>query len=105
MDYVIVNSTNQDTQVQVRGRVNNDLRNLYLLNDGSQPIDLPDEFLGIELFSEGKDRLCDFVNVKNPYRKKYKWNTVKELLLGSGYGIKEDRRNNLRYAVITLSTA
>lgn len=104
VDYVIVNSTNQDTQVQVRGRVNGDLKNLYLLNDGTQAIDLPDEFLNVRLFSEGKDRLCDFVNVKNPYRKQYKWPTVKTLLIDSGYDISEGRQNNMRFAVISLST-
>ena len=105
IDYVIVNSTNQDTQIQVRGRVNSDLHNLFLLNDGSEPIDLPEELIGIELFAEGKNRVCDYVNIKNPYRKKYKWPTVKELLFASGYEIREGRRDNLRYAVITLPTA
>ncbi len=105
IDYVIVNSTNRDTQIQVRGRVNSDLRNLFLLNDGSEPIDLPEEFIGIELFAEGKDRVCDYVNIKNPYRKQYKWTTVKSLLIDSGYEIREGRRDNLRYAVITLPTA
>lgn len=104
VDYVIVHSTNLDTQIQVRGRVNSDLNTLYLLNDGSQRIELPDEFLGIKLFKEGKDRLCDFVNIKNPYRKKYKWTTIKELLLEDGYDIAEKRQDNLRYVVITPST-
>lgn len=105
VDYVIVNNTNQDTQVQVRGRVNGDLKSLYLLNDGTQPIDLPDEFLNVELLNEGKERLCELINVKNPYRRQYKWTTVKTLLIDSGYDIREGRKNNLRYAVITLPTA
>lgn len=102
VDYVIVNSTNQDTQVQVRGRVNGDLNNLYLLNDGTQPIDLPDEFLNVRLFNEGKERVCDFANLKNPYRKQYKWPTVKELLEGDGYVVSEGRQDDKRYAVISL---
>ena len=101
VDYVIVNNSNQDTQVQVRGRVNGDLKTLYLLNDGTQKIDLPDEFLETRLFTEGKDRLCDFLNFKNPSRKQYKWPTVKTLLIESGYIISEGRDNNLRYAVIS----
>lgn len=87
----------------MRGRVNGDLKNLYLLNDGTQAIDLPDEFLNVRLFGEAKDRLCDFVNVKNPYRKQYKWPTVKTLLIDSGYDISEGRQNNQRYALISLS--
>ena len=105
VDYVIVNSTNQDTQVQVRGRVNNDLRNLYLLNDGTQPIDLPDEFLNVKLFAEGKERLCDFVNLKNPYQRQYKWPTVKTLLMDNDYIITEGREKNMRFAVISLPSA
>ena len=105
VDYVIVNSTNQDTQVQVRGRVNNDLRNLYLLNDGTQPIDLPDEFLNVKLFAEGKERLCDFVNLKNPYRRQYKWPTVKTLLMDNDYTITEGREKNMRFVVISLPSA
>ena len=102
VDFVIVNSTNQDTQVQVRGRVNGDLNNLYLLNDGTQPIDLPDEFLNVRLFNEGKERVCGFANLKNPYRKQYKWPTVKELLEGDGYVVSEGRQDDKRYAVISL---
>lgn len=102
VDYVIVDSTNEDTQVQVRGRVNGDLKWLYLLNNGTEPIILPDEFLGVKLFVPDKTRLCEFVNKKNPYNRPYRWPTVKALLLDYGYTIDEGRDNNLRYAIITL---
>lgn len=102
VDYVIVNSTNRDTQVQVRGRVNNDLKCLYLLNDGTEPIILPDEFLGVPLFTEDKARLCSIVNLKDPYNVPYKWTTVKTILLDTGYQISLGRKNNKRYAIITL---
>ena len=78
------------------------MNNLYLLNDGTQPIDLPDEFLNVRLFNEGKERVCDFANLKNPYRKQYKWPTVKELLEGDGYVVSEGRQDDKRYAVISL---
>lgn len=102
VDYVIVNSTNSDTQVQVRGRVNSDLKCLYLLNDGTEPIILPDEFLGVPLFTEDKDRLCSIVNLKDPYNVPYKWPTVKSILLDCGYQITLGRKSNKRYAIITL---
>ena len=102
VDYVIVDSTNEDTQVQVRGRVNGDLKWLYLLNGGTEPIILPDEFLGVKLFVPDKTRLCEFVNKKNPYNRPYRWPTVKALLLDYGYTIDEGRDNNQRYAIITL---
>lgn len=103
VDYVIVNNTDIDTQVQVRGRVNGDLKNLYLLNDGTAPIILPDKFLGVRLFTEDKARLCEFVNLKNQYNRLYKWKTVKNLLIEWGYCISEGRADNLRYAIITHS--
>ena len=102
VDYVIVNNTNSDTQVQVRGRVNSDLKCLYLLNDGTEPIILPDEFLGVPLFTEDKDRLCSIVNLKDPYNVPYKWNTVQKILLDCGYQITLGRKKNKRYAIITL---
>lgn len=105
VDYVIVDNTNPDTQTQVRGRVNGDLKRLYLLNDGTKEIILPDPFLDTELFTDGKDRLCEYLNIKSRYRKKYKWPTVKEMLKEQGYKVSDDnRRNNKRYAVISLPT-
>ena len=101
VDFVIVNSTNSDTQIQVRGRVNSDLKTLYLLNNGTEPIDLPDEFIGVPLFREDKNRLCDLVNLKNPYYVRYKWTTVKSVLLDCGYQIVERRKDNKRYVIIT----
>lgn len=101
VDYVIVHSSNEDTQVQVRGRVNNDLKRLYLPASKDDPIELPDRFLGIELFSQDKNELCDYINLKNPYNRPYRWTTIKSLLIDNDYTITEGRRNNLRFAVIT----
>ena len=102
VDYVIVNSTNDDTQVQVRGRVNSDLKCLYLLNDGTEPIVLPDEYIGVPLFVKDKSKPCDFVNLKDPYNVKYKWPTVRTVLNDCGYQITDGRENNKRYSIITL---
>lgn len=103
VDYVVVNSTNPDTQVQVRGRVNSDLKCLYLLNDGTEPVVIPDEYIGVPLFAEDKARLCEFVNVKDPYNVPYKWTTVHKLLPDWGYQVSEGRKSNKRYAIITLA--
>ena len=85
--------------------MNGDLKRLYLLNDGTKEIILPDPFLDTELFTDGKDRLCEYLNIKSRYRKKYKWPTVKEMLKEQGYKVSDDnRRNNKRYAVISLPT-
>lgn len=101
VDYVIVNSSNEDTQVQVRGRVDNDLKRLYLPATKDDPIEVPDRFLGIELYTPDKRELCAYLNLKNPYSRPYRWTTIKDLLPKSDYSISEKRRNNLRYVVIT----
>ncbi len=102
VDYVIVNSTNEDTQVQVRGRVNGDLKRLYLRNDGTQPLVVPDEYLNKELFTPDRNELCKIINLKNKSNRLYKWPTVKTLLLDSGYVITDGRQNNKYYSIITI---
>lgn len=101
VDYVIVNSTNYDTQVQVRGRVNNDLKRLYIPATKTDPIELPEKFLGIRLFSQDKAELCELINLKNPYNRPYRWTTIKNLLIENDYTLTESRQNNLRYVIIT----
>ena len=101
VDYVIVNSSNTDTQVQVRGRVNNDLKRLYLPATKADPIELPDKYLGVRLFTQEKNELCDLINLSNPYNRPYRWTTVKSLLIDNDYTLSEGRQNNLRYVVIT----
>ena len=101
VDYVIVASSDEDTQVQVRGRVNNDLKRLYLPATKTDPIELPDKYLGERLFTPDKSALCDFVNLKNPYNRPYRWPTVKSLLIENDYSISEGRENYKRFVVIT----
>ena len=101
VDYAIVASSDEDTQIQVRGRVNSDLKRLYLPATKTDPIELPDKFLGVRLFTADKSALCDFVNLKNPYNRPYRWRTVKDLLIENDYSISEGREDNLRFAVIT----
>ena len=103
VDYVIVNSSDEDTQIQVRGRVNNDLKYLYLPSTNNDPITIPDDFLGVKLFTQQKSALCDLLNLKNQYGRPYRWTTIKNLLPESGYAISEGRQNYLHYAIITKS--
>lgn len=101
IDYVIVDCSSADTQVQVRGRVNSDINRIYLLSEKLEPVVVPDEFLGVELYTKDKARLCDCLNVKNKYNRQYKWQTVKKLIEDSGYCVQESRKGNLHYAIIT----
>ena len=104
VDYVIVNHTNEDIQTQVRGRVDHDLDTLYLRADASKTssiMQIPEEFLGKELYSKDKEALCQYLDLRRS-GKLVKWNSIKTIIQESdSYNIIEKRKNNLRYAIIT----
>lgn len=100
VDYVIVHNTNYDTQVQVRGRVNNDLARLYLPANDLSAFTVPDEFLNRPLFSEDKKELCATINLRNPYNRPFGWPTVRDMLIDCGYDISERRIDNKRVSII-----
>ena len=101
VDYVIVHSGDEDTQVQVRGRVNNDLNRLYLPSNDPTALTVPAEFLNRKLFPPDKDKLCDCLNLCNESGRQFRWRGVKPRLIESGYTITEDREQGRRYAIIT----
>ena len=103
VDYVIVHSSNPDTQVQVRGRINSDLMTLYLPVEGVSEIVVPSEYLGKRLFQGDKQALAEALNLRNTNNRPYRWPTVKNLLIESDYSVIEVRQGNLRYVVIEPS--
>ena len=101
VDFVIVHSSNPDTQVQVRGRVNGDLQTLYLPTEGVPTVTVPAEFLGKRLFRADKDALLKTLDLRNPANNRpYGWSTVKGILIDNDYAITEGRSSNLRYSII-----
>ena len=100
VDYVIVHSSNPDTQIQVRGRVNGDLETLYLPIEGVPAVSVPAEFLGRQLFRADKQALIVQLNLRNTNNRPYGWPKVKEILIDNDYHITEGRSNNLRYVII-----
>ena len=101
VDYVIVHSSNPDTQIQVRGRVNGDLQTLFLPTEGVPTVTVPAEFLGKQLFRTDKDALLKALDLRNPANNRpYGWATVKGILIDNDYTITESRSNNLRFAII-----
>ena len=100
VDYVIVNSSNSDTQIQVRGRVNSDLQTLFLPTDGVPSVIVPTEFLGRKLFREDKQNLVNALNLRNPNNRPYGWPTIRNILIDNDYHITEGRSDNLRYSII-----
>lgn len=100
VDYVIVHSTNPDTQVQVRGRVNSDLKTLYLPITGTPTVHVPEAYIGKQLFTQDKRELIAILDLRNPNNRLYGWPTVKDILIDNDYSVIEGRSGNLRYAII-----
>lgn len=97
----MVHSSNPDTQVQVRGRINGDIQTLYLPTEGVPEVKVPDEFLGIRLFTAEKRELITRLNLRNENNRLRRWPTVKEILIDNDYCISEGRYSNQYYAIIT----
>lgn len=101
VDYVIVNSSNADTQIQVRGRINSDLQTLYLPTNDVPTVNVPSEFLGKRLFRDEKQKLIDKLNLRNPANNRpYGWPTIRNILIDNDYNVTDGRSGNLRYAII-----
>ena len=101
IDYVIVHSKKEDTQIQVRGRVNNDLKKLYLPLTNIEDIVVPDKFIGTKLFTSDKKALCEAMGLKNSNGRPYRWPSIHRILIDLEYNITEGRKGNLRFVIIT----
>ena len=103
VDYVIVDCKDEDSQVQVRGRVNSDLERLYVPSDKVSSLDVGEDFLNRKLFDSDKEALCEDLCIYKPGKKEiYKWPGIRKRLLASGYLLQDGRENNRRYTIITL---
>ena len=100
VDYMIVHSYENDTRVQVRGRVNSDLDRLYLPSKDPSALSVPDGFLNRPLFTADKSQLCSTLNIHNPQGRLCKWTTIHRNLLSAGYAVKEGRKGNDRYVIL-----
>ena len=100
IDYIVIHTQEQETQIQVRGRYRNDLERLYILDRNT--LSIPDEFMDRKLFQEDKERLCEILGLRDKNNRLVKWTTVKKKILEKGYLIDEGRENNRRYSVISF---
>ena len=104
VDYVIVDSPIRDTQIQVKGRVDHDFDVLYLLaksKELNKVIQIPEEYLGKELYTKDKEKLCIELDIRENGRLK-KWPSIKKMLIDNGgYEVAGGRNKNLRYDIIT----
>lgn len=102
VDYVIVDCKDEDSQVQVRGRVNGDLERLYVPSDKVSSLDVREDFLNRKLFDSDKEALCEDLCIYKPGKKEiYKWPGIRKRLLEFGYILKDGREDNKRYTIIT----
>lgn len=103
----IMNTTNKTEKVQVLGRLRNDVDILvYRVNRDKEPdiyVNLPGEYLDIELTTEMKNKLVDELNILNANGRQAKWPTIKKSLESQGYYIKE-RQKTIEGRRIKVST-
>ena len=100
IDYAIINSFDEDTQIQVRGRINSDLPLIYLPSNTIVELYVPEKFLFTWLFKKDRDKLCKSIALRNKNNRLYGWPTLKRHLEGVGYTVTRGRWNNCRYYVI-----
>lgn len=103
IDYVVVNSDTVDTQIQARGRVRSNIKELYVYHpDIIDDIYIPDKYINTKLFKSDKDALCNLLGFKNNANGRLlKWTSVKIKLEDSGYQIEDKKiKGGERYSVI-----
>lgn len=97
VDYIIVNSQEDDVREQVRGRYRGDLDKLYIY-DRNAGVTVPAEFLNRPLSKEDRDTLCAFLKLRNASGNEVKWRSTRIILEELGYEITVlGRKNNKRY--------
>ena len=103
LNYMIIHSTDQETQIQARGRYRKDLPHLYLLNNEAiDEIFLPKVWLNRPLNAEDKKRLCHELEFKDKKNGRVLgWTSVKPLLVANGYRVTDGRTNSSRYSIIS----
>ena len=100
VDFMVINSTNNTTLTQVRGRYNDDLDVAYIPMT-LETLVVPDEYLNIKLFSEDKEKLCNYLNMRDDNNRQLRWRGIRPYLEKSRYNVSEGRNNNRRYHIIT----
>lgn len=108
IDYVVVNDTDPDTQIQARGRVRHDIDTLYKRDIGSEKYTyirigkLNPHWLGRKLYEEDKIALYTELNIRDERGRLLKWPSIQRSLRFSGFHVtnKQDK-NGYRYSIIS----
>ena len=78
IDYIVINSAEEEVRVQVRGRYRNDLEELYLYDKNT--LEIPVEFMYRALFKEDKKALCKALAIRDDNSRVVGWTTIKKML-------------------------
>ena len=101
IDYIVINSAEEEVRIQVRGRYRGDLEELYLYD--KSVLEIPQEFMDRPLFHEDKQDLCRALEMRDKNGRTVGWTTVRKKLMESeDYFLNEGKRGNKRYAYISM---
>lgn len=101
IDYIAINSAEEEVRTQVRGRYRDDLKTLYLYDKNI--LEIPEEFMYRPLFNEDKKALCKALEIRDENYRIVGWPTVRKKLQESeDYFLNEGRKENQRYAYISM---
>ena len=101
VDYFIAHTTNPTHITQARGRYRGDLETLYVLDhDCAEPINVPEEFLDIQLFKEDQRELRVRLSIKDKKGHYLSYPKQWERIETSGYTIDCGRDDDRRYVII-----
>ena len=102
IDFMIIHSSDPDTQVQVRGRYRNDLDQLYLYDSSAEgEIMIPAHWLGKKLRKSDINELISELEIRDAKRSLVKTPTFLQMVKKSGYTVTSKVVQGTRYRVIS----
>lgn len=107
VDYVVVNSIDEDTVIQVIGRVRHDIDTVYYLDrertDGLHYIsqDKISKWLAMPLTVSDKNKICAELDFRDKRGRLVGWTTIKKSLKYFGYEVTEKKSGSERFTIIS----
>lgn len=102
IDFMIIHSSEPDTQIQVRGRYRNDLSQLYLYDSSAEAeIMIPAEWLGKKLRKGDINQLISELEIRDGKRLLVKAPTFLQMAEDSGYTVISKVVRGIRYKIIS----
>lgn len=101
IDFMIIHTAEKDSQIQVRGRYRNDLKELFVYKkNADETIELPNKWLFKKLSKKDRDILCSELGFTDKNGRLLKWTSIKSKLINSGYLIDQQRTSKERFVII-----